>query len=67
MQSVCVVFMTKLVKTRGLIYNALKDEFKRNRFKTYFNQLSPEKKAIELRQYLQMLSPEQIEDIFKNM
>lgn len=55
------------IETRKLIFEALKDEFKPNRFRTYFNQLDDSKKAIELRQYLHYLSPEQIEEVFKNM
>lgn len=53
------------LKTKGLIYESLKREFKMLKF--YINQLPQEKKAIELRQYLFCLDKEQIEEIFKTM
>lgn len=53
------------IKTKELIYESLKREFKMLKF--YINQLSSEKRAIELRQYLFCLDKEQIEEIFKTI
>jgi hypothetical protein len=53
------------IKTKELIYESLKREFKMLKF--YINQLPQNKKAIELRQYLFCLDKEQIKEIFSTL
>jgi hypothetical protein len=53
------------IKTKKLIYDSLKREFKMLKF--YINQLPTEKRAAELRQYLFCLDKEQIEEIFRSV
>jgi regulator of sirC expression with transglutaminase-like and TPR domain len=53
------------IELRALLYEQLKDEYKRYSF--YFAQLDNNKKASELRQLIKMLPPNKIEVIFPAM
>lgn len=52
-------------ETRKIIFDSLKDEFKK--LPTYVTQLRGENRSVELRKYLLLLDKEQIETIFSNM
>lgn len=54
-------------QTRELIFEGLKEQFTKNRFRSYFNLVDDTKKLTELRQWAQMLTKEQIEELTKGL
>lgn len=52
-------------ETRKIIFESLKDEFKK--LQTYLRQLPADKRALELKKIIFLLNKESIESIFRNM
>lgn len=52
-------------KTREIVFESLKDEFKK--LPSYLRQLSAKKRGVEMRKYLLLMSKEQIETIFSTI